>query len=178
MSYDNISLKMKDSRKKSWKNREKWPFFDVFELDYICLLSRGSWVRVPPGAPILSSKSPFFILREMWWFFIFRDTRSRLWRQARMPWRLDTADGAVEGKKRSRSQRHHRNHDQTASGHVVQARLQGFEAYRPVRDLGEIKGWLQSIASSFFEADYILSLDRSDVSIFFTVFFHCFFKMF
>ena len=36
---------------------EKVPFLALFELNYICLLSRGSWVRVPPGAPLLSSKT-------------------------------------------------------------------------------------------------------------------------
>ena len=35
---------------------EKVPFLMIFEFMTYCLLSRWSWVRVPPGAPILSSK--------------------------------------------------------------------------------------------------------------------------
>ena len=36
---------------------EKVPFLMIFEFMTYCLLSRGSWVRVPPGAPLLSSKT-------------------------------------------------------------------------------------------------------------------------
>ena len=50
-----------------------------------------------------------------------------------------TVDGAIEGKRRSRSQRCPRNHDQTASGHDVSDSFQGFEAHRPDRDLGEMR---------------------------------------
>ena len=32
----------------------------IFEFMTYCLLSRGSWVRVPPGAPFLSSKTTLF----------------------------------------------------------------------------------------------------------------------